>query len=197
VVEVSFYTGTQAELLYTLPAAVTKNTYTAQAILSAPAATAPVATIPAGYFMTPPASGPGKALYLKAFGTIANTAAATFSPALGIDPTPGTIATPQTIAAAYAPAAGITTIWNLELWITARLVGQTGGMTLQIDGRWVNEATASAAAPLATALASAVTASVTGLQGGLAYSLELLGTWSASSASNTTTLNQMFLLGLN
>lgn len=193
----SFYTGTQSELLYSLAAAVTKNTYTTQAVLSAPAATAPVAVIPAGYFMNPPASGPGKAVYLKAWGTIANTAAATFLPALGIDPTPATIANATTIAAAYAPTAATTTIWNLELWITARAVGQTGGMTLQVDGRYINEATASAAVPAATAVASAVTASVTGLQAGLAYSLELLGTWSVSNAANTTTLNQMFLLGLN
>jgi hypothetical protein len=193
----SFFTGTQTELLYTLPAAVTKNTYTAQAILSALTASAPVATIPAGYFITPPASGPGKAVYLKAWGTIANTASATFSPALGIDPTPGTIANATTIAAAYQPTTATTTIWHLDLWITARAVGQTGGMTLQVDGRYVNEATASAAAPAATALATSVTASITGLQGSLSYALELLGTWSASSASNTTTLNQMFLFGLN
>jgi hypothetical protein len=193
----SFYTGTQAELLYTLPAAVTKNTYTTQAILSALTASAPVATIPAGYFINPPASGPGKAVWLKAWGTIANTAAATFSPAFGVDPTPGTIANATTIAAAYAPTAATTTIWHLELWITARAVGQTGGMTLQVDGRYINEATASAAAPVATGLCAAVTASITGLQGSLAYSLELLGTWSASSASNTTTLNQLFLVGLN
>jgi hypothetical protein len=194
---VSFFTGTQTELLYTLAAAVTKNTYTTQAILSAPTATAPVATIPAGYFMNPPASGPGKAVYLKAWGTIANTSAATFSPALGIDPTPGTIANATTIAAAVAPTAATTTVWNVEIWITARAVGQTGGMTLQVDGRWIQEATASAAAPAASALATGFTASVTGLQGGLAYSLELLGTWSASSASNTTTLNQMLVFGLN
>jgi hypothetical protein len=193
----SFYTGTYTELLYTLPAAVTKNTYTAQAILSALTASAPVATIPAGYFMNPPASGPGKAVYLKAWGTIANTAAATFSPAFGLDPTPGTIANATTIAAAVAPTAATTAVWNLEMWITARAVGQTGGMTLQCDGRWVNEATASAAAPAASSLATGFSASITGLQGSLAYSLELLGTWSASSASNTTTLNQMFLLGLN
>jgi hypothetical protein len=193
----SFYTGTQTELLYTLAAAVTKNTYTAQAILSAPTATAPVATIPAGYFMNPPASGPGKAVYLKAWGNIANTAAATFSPAFGLDPTPGTIANATTIAAAVAPTAATTAVWNLEMWITARAVGQTGGMTLQCDGRWVQEATASAAAPATSSLSTGFSASITGLQGSLAYSLELLGTWSASSASNTTTLNQMFLLGLN
>src|SRR6266705_1869686 len=110
----------------------------------------PVASIPAVYFMNPPASGPGKAVYLKAWGTIANTAAATFIFALGVDPTPGTIANATTVAGLYTPAAGITTIWNVELWITARAVGQTGGMTLQVDGRYVNEATASAAAPVAT-----------------------------------------------
>lgn len=156
-----------------------------------------MAQIPGGYFMNPPAFGPGKALYLKAWGTIANTAAATFSPAFGVDPTPGTIANATTIAAAYAPTAATTTVWNLEMWITARAVGQTGGMTLQCDGRYINEATASAAAPAASALASGFTASITGLQGQLAYSLELLGTWSASSASNTTTLNQALLFGLN
>lgn len=193
----SFYTGTQSELLYTLPAAVTKNTYTTQAILSAPAATAPVAQIPGGYFMNPPAFGPGKALYFKALGTIANTAAATFSPAFGVDPTPGTIANATTIAAAVAPTAATTTVWNLEMWITARAVGQTGGLTLQVDGRWAQEVTASAAAPAASALTTGFSVSITGLQGQLAYALELLGTWSASSASNTTTLNQAFLFGLN
>jgi len=194
---VSFYTGTQAELLYTLPAAVTKNTFTTQAIISAPTATAPVAQIPAGYFMNPPASQAGKALYLRAWGTIANTAAATFAPVLCIDPTPGTIANAQTIYPATAPTASVTAVWNYEAFITARAVGQTGGMTLQIDGRWEQGVAATATAPSASNLSTMMTASVTGLQGGLAYALELAATWSASSASNTTTINQMFLLGLN
>lgn len=193
----SFYTGTQTELLYTLPAAVTKNTFTTQAIIGPLTATTPVPTIPAGYFINPPASGPGKALLLKAWGTIANTAVATFTPAIGVDPTPGTIANGQTIYAATAPTAAVTAVWHYELAITARVVGQTGGMTLELDGRWEQGAAASGAV-LGTANFSGMhSASVTGLQGALAYSLELLGTWSASSASNTTTLNQMFLFGLN
>lgn len=193
----SFFTGTQTELLYTLSAAVTKNTYTTQAVLSAPAATAITATIPAGYFIIPPSSGPGKAIYVVAFGTIANTAAATFAPAFSLDPTPGTIANANTIAAAVAPTAATTTVWQLEMCITARVVGQTGGMTLQCDGKWIQSAGASATVPVATGLSSMFSASITGLQGSLAYTLELLGTWSASSASNTTTLNQMLMLGLN
>lgn len=194
----SFYTGTQTELLYTLPAAVTKNTYTTQAIMSALAASAPVATIPANYFINPPASGPGKALFLKALGTIANTASATFALGLGIDPTPGTIANAQALSTTIAPPGGTTTCeFHIEAWITARVVGQTGGMTLQIDGSFVMDATGTGGTPSASSLRSGFGVSVTGLQGQLAYSLELLGTWSASSASNTTTLNQMFLFGLN
>jgi hypothetical protein len=194
---VSFYTGTQTELLYTLAAAVTKNTYTTQAILSAPAATAPVAVIPAGYFMTPPASGPGKAILMHAWGTIANTSAATFSPALCIDPTAGTIANAQTIYAATAPTAALTGVWHYEAAITARVVGQTAGMTLQVDGRWEQGAAASAAV-LGTANWSGMhSGSIASLRGDTAYAIELAGTWSASSASNTTTLNQMFVLGLN
>ena len=156
-----------------------------------------MAVIPAGYFITSPASGPGKALCLRAWGTIGNTAAATFAPVLAIDPTPGTIANAQTIYPATAPTASVTAVWNFECWITARTVGQSGGMTLQLDGRWEQGTTASAAAPTAANLSSMLSASVTGLQSGLAYTLELAATWSASSASNTTTVNQMFLLGLN
>jgi hypothetical protein len=195
---VSFYTGTQAELLYTLPAAVTKNTYTTQAIFSAPAATAPVPTVPAGYFINPPASGPGKALWLKAMGTIATTSAATFALGLGVDPTPGTIANATALIAATAPTASVTAAFRFEAWITARAVAAGAGMTLQVDGQWeMDGATATAGAAVAAGLKNGFSASITGLNSTLAYSLELLGTWSASAAGNTTTLNQMFLLGLN
>src|SRR5258708_28980475 len=115
----------QCELLYTLSAAVTKNTYTTQAVFSAPAATAIVATIPAGYFITPPAGGPGKAVLLKALGTIATTSAATFAVGLGIDPTPGTIANAQALVAATAPPAAPTTRFSLEPFITPPPPGPT------------------------------------------------------------------------
>jgi VCBS repeat-containing protein len=194
----SGYTMTQVELLYTLPAAVTKNTYTTQAVFSAPAATAPVAAIPAGYFITPPASGPGKALWFRAWGTIANTAAATFSAALGFDTTAGTIANSVTMFAASTPTASITAEWDLEAWITARAVGETGGLTLQVDGKWSQQATASGAALGTGGMSSGFSASVTPAGGAnQQLFIELFGTWSASSASNTTTINQMFLHGLN
>ena len=47
-------TGTQCELLYSLAAPVTKNTYTTQACMSALAASAAVARIPGGFFQESP-----------------------------------------------------------------------------------------------------------------------------------------------
>jgi hypothetical protein len=88
---VSFYSGTQAELLYALPAAVTKNTYTTQAVLSVPgSSTLPRCIVPGKFFTSVP-YGVGRSLWLHAEGTIANTAAATFTGVLGWDPTAGTL----------------------------------------------------------------------------------------------------------
>src|SRR5690349_9501121 len=103
----SFYTGTQCELLYSLNAAVTKNTYTTQAVFSA-AAAQPKAVVPAGFFSSNP-NGVGRALLLKAAGTIATTSAATFAGALGWDQTAGTVGTSLgTFFPALAPTAAVT-----------------------------------------------------------------------------------------
>src|SRR5258707_8098529 len=97
-----------------------------------------------------------------------------------------------------APKAAQMNEFSLDTVNPARSGGQTGAMTLQVDGTWINFATTSAGGVAsASTLAAGFTASVTGLQSSLSYALELLGTWSVSAAGNTTTLNQMFLFGLN
>jgi hypothetical protein len=192
----SFETATQAELLYSLPAAVTKNTYTTIAVLSAPAATAPVAKIRGGLLGSVP-SPVGRAFYLKAFGTIANTAAATFFPSLCFDTTAGTVANSNALYAATAPTAAVTAQWGMEAWITCQAAGETGGTTFQVNGRWDQSILASASALSTAPFSQQFAFSVTGLLESTTYYVELAGTWSASSASNTTTLQQEFLLGLN
>lgn len=192
----SFITGTQAELLYTLNAPVTKNTYTAQAVLSQVAATGPVAKIQGGFLADNP-NPVGRAFYLKAFGSIATTSAATFIPALGIDPTAGTPANPAAFCTAVTPTAAITTQWDMEAWLTCQAAGETGGMTLQVNGNWRLTTAANGGAANATSVLAAFSANITGLQSALTYYIELLGTWSASAAGNTTTLQQMFFWGLN
>jgi hypothetical protein len=192
----SFYTGTQAETLYALPAAVTKNTYTTEAVFSALAASAPLPTIPAGYFGSVP-NGVGRSLYLHAEGIIANTAGATFAVNLGLDTAGGTKANPVAVMAATAPVASVTAPFHLDVWYTCQAVGTTGGMTLQVNGRWVMEAVATGGVASALSLGVGFQASLTGLLDTTQYFIELFGTWSASSASNTTTLHQMQLFGLN
>lgn len=189
-------TGTQAELLYTLNAAVTKNTYTTLAVISTPAATGAVAKIQGGFLADNP-NPVGRSFYLKALGSIATTSAATFIPSLGFNTTAGTPINNVPFCTAVTPTAAITTQWDLEAWITCQAAGESGGTTLQVNGVWRETTVASAGAANATSVLAEFAQSVTGLQAALTYYVELAGTWSASAAGNTTTLQQEFFWGLN
>jgi hypothetical protein len=181
---------TQPELYYSLPSAVTKNTYTTQAPISAIASSSiPRCMIPAEYF-----SVIGKSIHFEANGTIANTSAATFVFAAGLDAVAGTIggtggATLFT-APAVTPTASTTCLWTMEYDIVCQAVGSLG-TTLEIDGEidlstvatntWQTSGTKQLLMNQST---------LTGLSNEINLWLELFGTWSASSASNTTTLKQ-------
>ena len=194
----SFITGTQAELLYSMPAPVTKNTYTSQAVISALAASAPVARIPGGYFSENP-NPLGRCLYLQAFGSMGNASAATFNPAVALDTTAGTVS--ANVVAFYSPAlattSGITVQWQCQVWITCTAFGESAGMTLQVNGQWGQTTVASAGAGNAAGISGQCAASFTGLTPATPYFVELCGTWGTSAAANTTTVQQMFLFGLN
>lgn len=191
----SFYTGTQAELLYSLPAAVTKNTYTTQAVISVPtASTLPHCIVPANFFGAVP-NGVSRALYLHAQGTIANTSAATFTGVLGYDVTQNTLANNVTYWPILAPTASTTCLWNLDVWYTCQQTGSSG-LTLQVNGTYVQSVVATGT--LSTAPQSVMfQTSLTGINAEVAAYVELWGTWSASAAGNTTTVQQMQLFGLN
>jgi len=165
-------------------------------VLSAPAATAPVAKIQGGFLAGNP-DPVGRAFYLKAFGSIATTSAATFFPSLCFDTVAGTVANSNALYAATAPTAGITTQWGMEAWITCQAAGETGGTTFQVNGRWDQSILASAGVLSTAPFSQQFAFSVTGLQASLTYYVELAGTWSASAAGNTTTLQQEFFWGLN
>lgn len=187
-------TGTQAEAIYVLPAAVTKNTFTTQAVISAPN-TAARCIVPAGFFSAVP-NGVGRSLYGHAFGSIANTAAATFTGVLSWDPTPGTLG--STLSAYWpilAPTAAVTSVWDLEFWITCQAIG-AAGLTLQCNAKFNQSVVASGT--LSTAPQEVYTrTTLTGLNAEAQAAIELWGTWSASNAANTTTVDQFVLLGLN
>lgn len=192
----SFITGTQVETLFTLPAAVTKNTYTTEAAFSGVAGTNTVCSLDANYFRDGNPNPVGRSLLLEAYGTIANTAAATFAVNLGFDTTAGTKANPVGVYSATAPTASVTAAWVLQAKYTCTAFA-TSTMSLQVNGTWHQEAAASGGALSAAALCGGFSGTITGVDPRVQFYLELFGTWSASSASNTTSVQQMFLWGLN
>jgi hypothetical protein len=193
----SFLYGTQVEQIYSLPAAVTKNTYTTEAAFSGVLGTNTVCRLRAGYFDAEP-NPVGRSLYMLAKGTIATTTAATLAVNLGFDPAAGTKANQVGVMSATAPVAAITAGWTLEAWYTCQAYA-TSQITLQVNGSWVMEGSASGGAAVATALRTAFSGSISGatMDPRVDNYIELFGTWSASAAGNTTTLQQMLLFGLN
>lgn len=194
----SGYTMTQTELLYSQPVPVTKNNFTTQALISAVAATAPVAKIPAGYFQENP-NPIGRSLYMQAFGSIGvTTGSPTFSPVVGLDTIPGTLANATTIYSATTPSASaVIAQFQFQLWLTCTAFGESAGMTLQLNGQWSQSTVATGGAGNASGISSQCAASITGLTPANAYYVELFGTWGTASASNGTVIQQMFLFGLN
>jgi hypothetical protein len=192
----SFITGTQAELLYTLTTAITKNTYTTEAAFTGVIGTNTVCNLPAGWLLNDSPNPVGRALHLEAYGTTATTSAATIAVRLGMDPTAGTINQAVGVAGALAPTAAITVPWRLDAWYTCTAF-LTSTATFQVNGTWRVESIASGGVPTTSAQCSGFSGTHAGINPAVVNYLELFGTWSVSAAGNTTTVQQMFLWGLN
>jgi hypothetical protein len=192
----SFLTGTVTELLYSLQAPVTKNTWTTIAAYTGVAGTNTVCAIPAGFFLNTNPSPVGRALYLEMYGTIQNTAAATFANAINVNPTVATSTGNITINTAYTPTASVTAPFSVRASITCTAF-TTSAMTLQCNGEVLYHAVASGGAPATGAQHAGFTGTWTALDPRVAQYVELFGTWSASSASNQTVVQQMRLFGCN
>jgi hypothetical protein len=193
---VSFGTGTIVEQIYSLPTSITKNNYTTQAAFTGVPATNTACLLPAGWLLNDVPNPIGRKLKLEVWGTIANTAGATFAVALGLDPTAGTIANSITINAAYTPTAALTAPWYLMATYTCTAFLTTTA-TFQVNGVVRYESVASGGAPTTTAQEAGFSGTHAGFNPRVDNYIELFGTWSAASASNTTTVQQMDLFGNN
>jgi len=193
----SFVTGTQAELLYSLTSAITKNTYTTQAAFTGVVGTNTVCNIPAGWLNSGTNPNPvGRSLLLEVWGNTATTSAATLAVALGLDPTAGTINQSITVAGALAPTAAVTCPFYLSARYTCTAYA-TSTCTYQVNGTWRVESVAAGGVPTTAAQCSGFAGTHASIDPRVANYVELFGTWSASAAGNTTTVQQMFLWGLN
>jgi hypothetical protein len=192
---VSYTFGTNVECLYNLRAAVTKNTYTTAAPISAQT-TSPVqqaAKIPSSFWGDDPVH---KGLWVHAQGTIATTSAATFIGQVCLNATAGTLlaAGAVTYWPILAPTAAVTCLFNLDVWYTCI----QGGAAAQIQCNGHLEQSIVASGTMSTAPQDVhFQTLLTTLNTQTDMFAELFGTWSVSAAGNTTTLQQFQVFGLN
>ena len=189
-------TGTQSEVLYTLPASVTKNNWSTIAAYTGVAGTNTVCKIPAGWAFNESPNPIGRTLRLKVFFSIANTAAATFANAINVNPAVATSTGNITINTAYTPTASVVARCYVDAWLEITAYA-TSTMTLQIDGEVLYMTIASGGAVSVAPSQQVFSGSIASLDPRVDQYVELFGTWSVANAANQTIVSQMILEGLN
>jgi len=204
----SFLTGTQAELLYSMPASGSAVTAAAITVMSGSTAANPAYALPANFFASQGGTTPGKALLLKGGGSWATaTAARTTVFTAGLDTTAGTLGitlaktgTLTTVVQATAAAFD----FEVLVTMTAQGVGATAG-TLNAVG-WVEYGVANNAAAGTFGTYSSNNASrfmigtpqtAVTFNPTTSYYLEVFNTWDATTNAPTTTLTNFYVFGLN
>lgn len=188
----SGYTLTQPELYYALPATVTTGTFTTatQKLISAiGSSSVPRCMVPANYF-----SLIGKAMRFEAYGTVSNLATgATFIMAAGLDAAAGTIAgtggATLFTSAALTPTASVVCPIRITCDITCQAVGNLG-TTLQVNAEaWCNNVASSGAWGTGTQ-AAMFGNNLTGVNNEQNMWLELFGTFTGTTTSCATVIQQ-------
>ena len=196
----SFYTGTQMELLYSMPANGTAVTAAAQTQLTGtPTASNPSYQLPA-YFFPNGQGGPGKTLLIKASGffTTGTITSLTDVIELSFDSTINTHGT--TIAKTGAiTGTTLTSVTNgiriLDCWITCQQVGTTTNL---VAAGQLNVGTGNNAATVANAAYNIGTPQTPAtINNATAYFIELWNTWSVTTGSPTITCSQFMIFGCN
>jgi hypothetical protein len=191
----SWTTGTQTEALSANNAVGTAFASFTSAQYIGPSASA-AAYLPANFFL--PSYGSSKSLLLKAFGVISTTGTPNFTMGVTANTTQGTYNSSGILAttAATAQGSGETNVpWELEVLITCSGTGSSGSFLS--DGLWKVYPTGTSliAARCSSSTANPNTALTLSTES--AYYVELAGTFSASSASNTVQCYNVAVLGLN
>jgi hypothetical protein len=195
----SYLFGSNVECLYSLAAPVTKNTYTTAAPITAPTVTptTDVARVPASFWTGGGSRPPGKGLWVHAQGTITNAAtAATFIGQACLNQVAGTLlaAGSFTFWPILAPTASTVCLFDLDVWYTCSQGGASA--TIQANSRYEQSVVATGVLSTAPQTVKAQ-ASLTTLNTQADMYVELFGTWSSSSGSNSTVVQQFQVFGLN
>jgi hypothetical protein len=192
---VSFLTATQSELIYSNTSVATaKNTFTAEALINDTAGMGPQPVLPP-YFWQPSGSV-AKAIKVIARGIISSTGTPTFQVICRLGGA-ASIAGPSIgTATALATASGITNrAWELEMDAQLTVAGAPGGnSTVRGLGLFTIAGSASVSDVFGGGASPGTVATV---DISILNYINISAVCSASSASNSITLLQLLVFGLN
>jgi hypothetical protein len=193
----SFITGTNEELIYTSTATGTaKASFTSEVAINDTTAMGPQPVLPAYFWL--PQGGSAKALRVTAHGILSSTATPTYTFTLRLaTSTAGTTGPIVLGSAALTTGSGVSNqIWRFDGIVTMRTLGAAGGnSTVQGIGTLISPGTANKIDPLYGGAASPGTVATVDISV-ISY-ITFNVACSASSASNTITLQHLQVEGLN
>lgn len=193
----SFLTGTSSELIYASTSAGTaKASFTTEAQINDTAGMGVQAAIPA-YFVQPTPADSGKALRVTARGILSSTATPTYTFTLRLGTAGSTTACIALGSAALTTTSGASNQpWEFEGDIVIQTPGATGAnTTLRGTGLLTSSGLATTVNALWGGAASPGTTST--FDTSIVNFFNFNVACSASSASNTITIHQLMVMGLN
>lgn len=206
----SFVTGTQAELLYAMPASGAAVTAAAAAILSGTTAANPPYGLPPNFFSQASGNGPGKSLLIKGGGWYTvGTTAVTDIIKIGLNTTQNTASIAVTLGATGAWTTVISqsnVAFAFELMCTLTVPGKAGtNCSMNSVGTLlIGQANNAANPTLQTVGAQWATPIMIGApQTAVAFDptvtqyVEVSNQWSVTTGAPTATLTNFYVLGLN
>jgi len=194
VVTLSWTTGTQTETLGVNNAVGAAYASSSTATSVSPATGA--GYCPANFWL--PTYGQSKSLLVKAFGVFGTTSTPSLTIGITANTTQGTynssgiLATTGSVAQV---ASGSNMPWELEVLITNVTTGSSG--TFLADGLFKGYDTTTAIHAFRCSSSSANPNTAATLSSQSAYYIEMFASWSASSSSNTLTVYDFAVIGLN
>lgn len=191
----SFYTGTQSEVLYSMVTPVTTTVSGTTQVLASAASGAPRAIIPAQFFSY---QNIGRTIYVVGRGTFTSSAATpTWKFDLGLDTTAGTNANNTPLFPATAISSSLTTAgWQFDAYFVCSAISSTT-TTLQVNGKIEFSTAAAGTATSAAYNANWFNTQLTTVNSEVQNFVELFVTWGTNTAGNSMILKQFIVMGLN
>jgi hypothetical protein len=206
----SFVTGTQAELLYAMPASGVAVTAAAATILSGTTAANPPYGLPPGFFSQQSGGGPGKSLLIKGGGwyTVGTTAVTSIIK-VGLNTTQNTAAIAVTLGATGAWTTVISqsnVAFEFELLVTCTAPGKAGTngsfncvghLLIGQANNAANPTIQAAGAQTATGIMIGAPQTAAAFDPTVTQYVEVSNTWNVTTGAPTMTLTNFYVFGLN